>query len=80
MSGGHLCKAEAPTEAAAETEGEKGFKMHKGFTFFSHGPRELILQKPYMYSQLILSLNLSLSLIIAINSLLVGLPRSFCIV
>ena len=80
MSGGRLCKAEAPTEAAAETEGEKGFKMHKGFTFFSHGPRELILQKPYMYSQLILSLNLSLSLIIAINSLLVGLPRSFCIV
>ena len=80
MSGGHLCKAEAPTEAAAETEGEKGFKMHKGFTFFSHGPGKLILQKPYMYSQLILSLNLSLSLIIAINSLLVGLPRSFCIV
>ena len=49
MSNGHLCKAEAPTEAAAETvdfcvskntEGEKELKIPKGFTFS-------LLQSPY---------------------------------
>ena len=43
MSGGHLCEAEAPTEAAAEMvglpqakpEGEKGFKHIKALFFLS---------------------------------------------
>ncbi len=35
MSGGHLCKAEAPTEAAAETEGEKGFRYIRALLFLS---------------------------------------------
>ena len=39
MSCGHLCKAEAPTEAVAETEGEKrySFYVFKAFLSFRHG-------------------------------------------
>ena len=35
VSGGHLCKAEAPTEAAAVTEGEKNFRYIEAIPFLS---------------------------------------------
>ena len=35
VSGGDLCKAEAPTEAVAETEGEKEFRYIKALPFLS---------------------------------------------
>ena len=35
VSGGHLCIAEAPTESAAVTEGEKGFRYIRALLFLS---------------------------------------------
>ncbi len=38
VSGGHLCEAEAPTEAAAETEGEKRLEVRTVYRLLSKLP------------------------------------------